>query len=98
MSFERPRSKNDERADAVMRLIRNGECRSVPEAVRQVLRNELVTHEPDVKRIMSEVGTLLQQRQLLDDDEYTVWEDIRKEEMLRGAEQAYWQRGGDPED
>jgi len=97
MTFERPRSKNDERADTVMRLVRDGECASVSEAVRRVLRNELVTHEPDVKRIMGEVGTLLQARQqYAEEDE--VWRDIEREEMLRGTEQAYWQRGGDPRD
>ena len=97
MSFERPRSKNDERADAVMRLIRDGEYSSVPEAVRRILRNELVTHEQDVKRIMGEIGTLLQSRQQ-SDEEAEAWQDIEREEMLRGTEQAYWQRGGDPKD
>ncbi len=97
MTFERPRSKNDERADAVMRLIRDGECRTVPEAVRRILRNELVTHEPDVTRIMSEVGTILQQRQqYAEEDE--IWDEMRHDEMLRGATEAYWQRGGDPKD
>ena len=97
MTFERPRSKNDERADAVMRLIRDGECKNIPEAVRQILRNELVTHEPDVKRIMGEIGTLLQARQQYA-EEADAWSDIEREEMLRGTEQAYWQRGGDPKD
>ncbi len=97
MSFERPLNKDNERADAVMRLIRDGQCASVPEAVRRVLRNERVTHEPDVKRIMGEIGTLLQSRQqYAEEDE--VWRDIEQEERLRGAEQAYWQRGGDPKD
>jgi hypothetical protein len=76
--------------------MRDGECRNVPEAVRQILRNELVTHEPDVKRIMGEIGTLLQSRQRhLEEDD--AWKDIEHEEMLRGTEQAYHQRGGDPE-
>ena len=97
MSFEHPRSKNDERADAVMRMIRDGEYTSVPTAVRQLLRNELITHEPDVKRIMSEVGSLLQKRQqYMEEDE--IHNELQKEEMLRGAKEAEHQRGGDPED
>jgi len=95
MTFERPRDKNEERADAVMRLVRDG--RSVPEAVRQILRNEMVTHEPDVKRITSDIGGILQKRQQ-DNEEDDAWRDIEQEERMRGAEQAYWQRGGDPED
>lgn len=80
-----------------MRRIRDGDSATVPEAVRQILRNELITDERDVTRIMSEVGTILQQRQQYAAED-AVWGDIRHEEMLRGAEQAYWQRGGDPKD
>jgi hypothetical protein len=81
----------------VMRRIRDGDSATVPEAVRQILRNELITDERDVTRIMSEVGTILQQRQQYAEED-AVWDDLRHEEMLRGAEQAYWQRGGDPKD
>ena len=97
MSFERPKSKTEERADAVMQKIRDGEHSSVPAAVRQILRNELITHEPDVKRIMSEIGTLLQQRQQYE-DENEIHLQIQEEEMRLGAMEARLQRGGDPED
>lgn len=97
MSFEHPRSKNNERADAVMRKIRDGESASVPAAVRQILRNELITHEPDVKRIMSEIASILRQRQL-DDDADEIHRELLEEKMLEGAEEARLQRGGDPED
>jgi trimethylamine:corrinoid methyltransferase-like protein len=96
MGFERPKSKNDERADAVMRLIRDEECSSVPQAVKRILTNEGITHVPDVTRIMSEVGTVLQKRQQYAEEE-AAWDDMERAEMLRGAEQAYRQRGGDPE-
>jgi hypothetical protein len=96
MSFEQPKSKNEERADKVMRMIRDGEYSSVPAAVRQILINELVTHEPDVKRIMSEVGAILQKRQqYAEEDE--IHRELQKEEMLLGAQEARLQRGGDPE-
>ena len=97
MSFEHPRSKNDERADAVMRMLRDGEYPSVPAAVRQILINERITHEPDVKRIMSEVGAVLQKRQQYNEED-EIHNELLKEEMLLGAMEARLQRGGDPLD
>lgn len=97
MSFERPASKNDKRADAVMRMIRDGEALSVPVAVRQILRNELITHEPDVKRIMSEVGMVLRKRQQYDEED-EIHRELQEEEMLLGAQEARLQRGDDPND
>lgn len=97
MSFERPQSKNEVRANTVMQLIRAGKCKSVPEAIRHVLRNEMITHEPDVERIMSEIGTLLQQRRQLEDED-DIHRQIQEEEMLVGAEETRLQRSGDPED
>ena len=80
-----------------MRMVRNGDAASIPTAVRQVLRNELVTNEADVKRIMSEIGTVLKQRQQYQEEE-EIYRELQEEEMIAGAQEARLQRGDDPED
>jgi len=97
MNPERQKSPNELRADAVMESLRTGKHKTVPEAVVQILKNEGITHDPDVTRIMSEVGTILQKRKQYV-DENQAWEDMHRDDMIRGATEAYWQRGGDPDD
>ena len=97
MSFEKAKDTNELRADEVMRLIHEGICKDVPTAVRKILRDELITHEPDVKRIMEEIGTLLARRKQI------LYENKMIDELeaeLRTEEAALMQkeRGGDPED
>lgn len=86
--------KTFDRAQETMRRIRSGQSKTVPEAVRQILINERITHPPDVKRIQSEVATMLNAWK----EENKIWDEKRDEENRLGAEQAQRERGGDPED
>lgn len=52
--------KNRSRARTVIRMIDEGRYDTIPRAVRQVLINERITFEPDVQRVMRELGPIIE--------------------------------------
>ncbi len=93
-SFGNTKSKNEVRADEVMERLRDKKSPSVPAAIRQVLRNEMITNESDVKRIQSEIGALLAERKISHEEEVDYEKSLKEREALEMIRQ----RGGDPED
>lgn len=74
-------------------------------AVRQVLANHRVTHQPDVERLMKtfsrpvdEIRADLQAEATVDADIEETMAEIRREELLADMERTKQERGGDPED
>lgn len=102
--FEGSYNKNRERARQVLKKMTEDGF-SYPAAVRQVLVNERVTHEPDVQRLMKELSALVdaERERMLDEQEILAElreeriqeERKRTEEDLRRVQE---ERGGDPED
>ena len=67
-----------------MEQLRSNRQENYPAAIRQVLRNELITDEQDVKRITSEVASYLATKQSRQAEEET-WLEIERDIIIRDA-------------
>ena len=86
-SFKRPENSEstiERRGRLAMDLIRTKTCNSYPAAIRQVLRNELVTNDQDVKRITSEVASYLASK-TSQHEESEAWKELENEILKRDA-------------